>query len=178
MTLDSQQLQPVTSADGEQLRIGSWQLTVLMSAAATNGAYLMVETVVAPRLLSLPHEHADEDQVIYVLEGTMGFRTGEEEFVAGPGAAVLRPRRIPHALWNPTDIPARMLEITSPGTIEPYFREADALTRSGAADPQALRRLGERYGQIPVPDWIDELTTSHGVSLDGRSVPVDAGEPR
>lgn len=168
MDIDFRTLAPLTRDNCDELRIGSWRLMVLVTASATNGAYCMVESLVAPRLLSPPHEHQEEDQVVYVLEGTIGFRTGDEEFVAGSGAAVLRPRQIPHALWNPTDSPARMLEITSPGTIETYFREADALTRAGEADAEAVRRLGELHGQTPVTQWIDGLVTTHGVSLTGR----------
>jgi mannose-6-phosphate isomerase-like protein (cupin superfamily) len=40
------------------------------------------------------HVHSREDEAMYVLEGQIRFRVGDEEFVAGPGTAVrLRGRR-------------------------------------------------------------------------------------
>ena len=169
MTVDDGLIRALAVGEGEQLRIGAFQLTIKVTAAATQGAYCMVETLVAPRLLSPPHEHVADDQLVYVLAGTIGFRTGDEEHVAGPGGSVFRPRKVPHALWNPTDEPARIIEITSPGTIETYFLEADALTRAGGADGEAIRRLGEQHGQVPVAGWSNELFDAHGVSLSGAS---------
>jgi quercetin dioxygenase-like cupin family protein len=171
-------LEPLGRDAGERLHVGPWQLTIKASAATTRGAYCMAETVVAPRLLSPPHEHAAEDQLVYVLEGTIGFRTGDEELVAGPGASVFRPRRVAHALWNPTDAPARILEISSPATIEAYFRRADALTRAGEADAEALRRLGQEHGMTPVVAWVDELAAKHAVSLAGGPVQRTSEETR
>ena len=43
------------------------------------------------------HLHTDEDEAFYLLEGTMRFRCGEEEFDAGPGDFVFVPRGTPHA---------------------------------------------------------------------------------
>jgi quercetin dioxygenase-like cupin family protein len=158
---------PLAAGEGEHLHVGPVTLAIKASAAATAGAYCLAETVIPPRHLSPPHAHAAEDQFVYVLEGTIGFRTGEQEVLVGTGGSVLRPRGVPHALWNPTDEPARILELTSPGTVETYFRRAHELTQAGAATPEALRELAAGHGITPVPAWIDDLAARYGVSLVG-----------
>jgi hypothetical protein len=43
------------------------------------------------------HVHSREDEAIYVLEGQIRFRVGDDELVAGPGAWVWQPRGVPQA---------------------------------------------------------------------------------
>jgi mannose-6-phosphate isomerase-like protein (cupin superfamily) len=42
------------------------------------------------------HVHRREDEGMYVLEGQIRFRVGDDEFVAGPDTWVWQPRGIPH----------------------------------------------------------------------------------
>jgi mannose-6-phosphate isomerase-like protein (cupin superfamily) len=60
------------------------------------------------------HVHRADDEAWYVLEGTLGFRLGEEEVEAGPGSAVLAPRGTPHTYWNAGTTPARYLLVLTP----------------------------------------------------------------
>jgi hypothetical protein len=63
------------------------------------------------------------------------------------GSVVAKPRGIPHAFWNPTDEPARVLELIVPGGFERYFVElGEILGRGGPPDLAALGGLGSRYG--------------------------------
>jgi quercetin dioxygenase-like cupin family protein len=53
------------------------------------------------------HVHSREDKAMYLLEGEIRFRQGDEEFTAGPGSWVWGPRGVPHAFqWSPK-APAR-----------------------------------------------------------------------
>jgi mannose-6-phosphate isomerase-like protein (cupin superfamily) len=70
-----------------------------------------------------------------VIEGEIGVRTGREEFRAGAGSHVLKPRGVHHAFWNPGPEPARILEIISPAGFERYFEElAGVLSAGGPPD--------------------------------------------
>ncbi len=60
------------------------------------------------------HIHHEDDEAWYVLEGELGFRLGNEEAVAGPGAAVLARRGTPHTYWNAGSQEARYLLIMTP----------------------------------------------------------------
>lgn len=60
------------------------------------------------------HVHHEDDEAWYVVEGRLGFRLGDEEVEAGPGASVLAPRGTPHSFWNAADGPARYVLVTTP----------------------------------------------------------------
>lgn len=49
------------------------------------------------------HIHREDDEAWYVLRGKLGFQLDDEEFVAGPGSAVLARRGTAHTYWNAAD---------------------------------------------------------------------------
>jgi quercetin dioxygenase-like cupin family protein len=65
----------------------------------TNGAISIIEQPFEPGFLLPPHVH-NNDVWLYVLEGEMHARVGDEVVRATPGCWVLKPRRIPHTMWN------------------------------------------------------------------------------
>jgi hypothetical protein len=81
---------------------------------------------------------------------------------------VLNPRGIPHTFWNPTDRPARILEIISPAGFEMFFREyASLLEGPGEPDIDAMNAVDDRYGvagQLGQMDWIPDLMQRYGLN--------------
>ncbi len=65
----------------------------------TNGAISIIEQPFEPGVLLPPHVH-ENDVWLYVLEGEMHARVGDEVVTATPGCWVLKRRRIPHTMWN------------------------------------------------------------------------------
>ncbi len=63
------------------------------------------------------HVH-DEDDVFYVLEGTMSIRIGRRWIDAERGSFVLVPGGVPHDFENRTKKRAGMLNISAPGGFE------------------------------------------------------------
>ena len=100
------------------------------------------------------HVHAHEDEYSYVLEGEVGVQIGDDVRYAQPGDLVVKPRGIPHAFWNRTDEPARLLEIISPGGFERYFAELAPLLAPagrgarfrGARRAAGTLRAGDGHG--------------------------------
>jgi quercetin dioxygenase-like cupin family protein len=159
----------ISPTEGEQLQIGPGLGVVFkIEGYETGGAFSVVEHPIEPRTLVIPHVHEREDEFSYVLEGEIGARIGEQELTAGPGAYVLKPRGIPHAFWNPTDRPARVLEIISPAGFEMAFREwASMLAAPGEPDITAMTALDDRYGvggQLGQMDWIPDLMQRYGLN--------------
>ncbi len=139
-----------------------------ISARQSGGAFSIVEHPYAPRVLIPPHAHEAVDQVTYVLEGTVGIRVGDDEFLAEAGSYVVKPRGIPHAHWNPTDVAARVMEISSPGSFEGMFEGmGEILATPGPDGPQRLRDLGSRYRTTFVMDWVPGLIARFGLKLFG-----------
>ncbi|HEX5252170.1 MAG TPA: cupin domain-containing protein [Gaiellales bacterium] len=110
-----------------------------------DGDFVMVEWgdpggVTGPdRPIAGLHVHHADDEAWYVLEGTLGFRVGDELVEAGPGAAVLVPRGTPHTFWNARPEPARYLLVMTP-RIERLVRDLHA---TGASDYGAIFRAHE-----------------------------------
>ena len=90
----------------------------------------------AERPIAPLHVHHRDDEAWYVLEGTLGFRVGDEIIEAGPGAAVLVPRGTPHTFWNARPEPARYVLVMTP-RIQRLVRELHA---PGASDYAAIFR--------------------------------------
>jgi mannose-6-phosphate isomerase-like protein (cupin superfamily) len=70
----------------------------------------------AERPIAGLHVHLEDDEAWYVLEGTLGFRVGEERVTAAAGAAVLVPKGTPHTYWNEGPGEARYLIVMAPRT--------------------------------------------------------------
>ena len=141
----------------------------LLRGDATDGRFGLVEHAIAPRALAAPtHTHEHEDEYSFVLSGRMGALIGDEVVEAGPGDLVLKPRGIPHAFWNPTDQPARILELISPGGFESYFADlGEILSKPGPPDLTALGELAARYELVMEPESIGRLANEHGLVLPG-----------
>jgi uncharacterized cupin superfamily protein len=93
------------------------------------------------------HTHEREDEYTFVLEGEVGIQVADEVAVARPGDLVIKPRGIPHAFWNPGDVPSRVLEIISPAGFERFFADLEPLiARAGGPDLDAVAALQHRYG--------------------------------
>jgi mannose-6-phosphate isomerase-like protein (cupin superfamily) len=117
--------------------------------AETLGAYSVFEsTLSADTPGPLPHVHMAEE-AWYVIEGTMKFSIGEEEFIAGAGSFVLAPRGTLHSFSNIGGGTAKHLTIFSPPrdalwTAVSEMREA---ARDASLDIERLIALYDKYGE-------------------------------
>ena len=75
------------------------------------------------------HSHP-EDDIFYVLEGTMSLLAGEEWIHAKAGSFVLIPGGIKHDFENRGDVRAGVLNFYAPGTFEPHMEEVAHWFRS------------------------------------------------
>src|SRR5687768_9494408 len=82
----------------------------MIDSADTQGRFALVQHLFAPRALAAPiHRHAREDEYTYVLTGRIGAMLGGDEFVAGPGDLIFKPRDQWHTFWNAGDERASVL---------------------------------------------------------------------
>jgi len=132
-----------------------WQgglMEIKARAADTGGALGLVEGTFYHEGYGPPlHVHSREDEAMYVLEGEIRFRVGDDEFVAGPGTWVWQPRGVPHA-FSVASESARALCVWTPGGLEGMFAEGGVPSRGEAGPPQqeydveAAAALAESYG--------------------------------
>jgi mannose-6-phosphate isomerase-like protein (cupin superfamily) len=155
-------------AQGKSVSFGGLGVRFLIGGEQTDGRFALVEHPIAPRALAAPmHVHEHEDEYMFVLEGRVGVRIGDEERVAGPGDLVFKPRGVPHAFWNAGDEPARALELISPAGFEEYFAEIAPLLPPNVEEPQygELADVRNRYGLDMDLGSIPDLVERHGLPV-------------
>jgi quercetin dioxygenase-like cupin family protein len=98
--------------------------------------------------LHVPH---NEDEALYVLEGEIRFRQGDEEIVAGPGEWVWGLRGVPHAFRVESET-APAIVVVTPGEFERMFEEGGTPVGDSTEppeqvyDPAAAEALADRFG--------------------------------
>jgi mannose-6-phosphate isomerase-like protein (cupin superfamily) len=155
----------VERTDGEVVMRGPLGVITKIPGAATGGVISIVEHPVAPRILVPPHVHQDNDEWSYILEGRIGARIGDDEFIAETGSYILKPRRIPHTFWNPDDQPARILEIITPAGLEEMFAKFGQLAARGELTPETMGATAALYGSTISMDWVPELIARYGLTM-------------
>ncbi len=131
----------------------------------TNGALAVVEHPFAVGAVTLPHLHTREDEYSIVLEGEIGFRSGDREAVLGPGGYITKPRGEMHAMWNAGDTPARMIEIISPGGFEGFFRDLVDHTDRGTPTRDQVVEIAESYGLVfGEPEWFPGIVDRYNLT--------------
>jgi quercetin dioxygenase-like cupin family protein len=135
----------------------------LIRAADTDGRFSAQSAVMRPHELVIPHSHNYEDEFTFVFRGRIGGRVGDQDLVVDEGGFLFKPRGVVHAMWNPTDVEAIVLEFISPAGFEGFFEEMGALQEG--VPPDTIREIATRYGQTPHPELIAELSERYGVSM-------------
>jgi quercetin dioxygenase-like cupin family protein len=130
---------------GDPLRIGEGQFLHKVRSGETGGAFSVVEVVTPPQGKVALHVHEREDELVYVLEGTIEVTLGDQTMKATAGALALLPRGIPHGFTNVGDTASRVLDTILPGGFDAYFVEAAALYANGEPDPAKAEALARKY---------------------------------
>jgi hypothetical protein len=136
----------------------------------------LLEGVLEPGRLIPPHTHTREDEVSFVVAGTVTFWIDGRSHLAPPGSYVIKPRGLPHAIWNATDEVARLVEIHSPGGQARYYDSlAELLVAPGWMMPNGQHgSLRCRPGGVsrPTRKWCRRSSPTTASSRSTR------GEPR
>lgn len=134
---------------------------VIVPHEATDGAISFVELAMEPRHLIRGHVHERNDVWVYVLRGEVGVRVGDDEAIGTPGDYLLKPRGVPHAMWNPGDDPNRLIEILTPGDGDMFFR--DFATLPPDASGEQFEKMAARHGITYFDDWTADLCARYGL---------------
>ena len=114
----------------------------------TGGAFTFLEYVLTSDIP--PHTHLREDENVYVLEGSVRVRVGDEVFEAGVGDFVFAPRGLPHAISATSGTPPRFLSVSSPSGFEHFMEDLMEVLAAGhdRSSPQ-VAAVRERHGWVP-----------------------------
>ena len=140
---------------------GDFKVTIKIRSEDTGGAFAVLEEVLPARRLIKPHTHGN-DVWVYPIDGEVGVLVSEQIIAVCPGAWVLKPRDLPHAMWNATDRPVRIMEVLSPGGSERWFEEVSALPDD---DRNGFQAACARHHMAFLPEslWTAELRKRFGL---------------
>jgi len=155
----------VVQPHGPDTPLGPGLTAATRLTAAETGSISIVEHVFSPGYLVRPHRHTREDEISYVVEGEIGFRSDGREVSLAAGGYIVKPRGELHSMWNPGPGPARMIEIISPAGFENYFVElAEAVAAAGGRpDPSVMGPVAERFGLSFDLAEVPDLVARHGL---------------
>jgi quercetin dioxygenase-like cupin family protein len=110
---------------------------VKVSRASSGGTLTVIES--HARGGAPAHTHENEDEAMYVLDGSIAVECGDESWALEHGDFVFMPRGVRHA-WDVVGDWARVLVIAAPGGLDEFLRELHA----ASSDERAS--VGAKYG--------------------------------
>lgn len=114
---------PVVLGPGEGRRYPMGRLSAVFKAdgAETEERYSISEWWLDPHTKGPGSHSHPEDDVFYVLAGTMNLQVGDKWIEAGAGSFVLVPGGTPHDFENRSSARAGMLNVSAPGNFEEHM---------------------------------------------------------
>ena len=105
-------MKAVVVPPGGGLRVGNVEF---LARSADTPRFNLAVIEIQPHRSGPPiHQHADEDDSFYILDGELTFTVEDDEVVAGPGTFVLVPPGVQHTFRNDGDALVRMVNVHAP----------------------------------------------------------------
>ncbi|GAB5557399.1 MAG: hypothetical protein SchgKO_16120 [Schleiferiaceae bacterium] len=138
--------QLIRAGEGKIWNIFGVEITGLVMAEETRGAYTVISTETPPNGGPPLHVHEREDELFYVLKGQYTFYCGEDTLEASRGDYVLLPRGIPHRFENVDTVPGITVNTISPGGMEAFFDLVAEASAEGRPSRETIDSLAGLHG--------------------------------
>jgi len=120
MNINNTMQQPILHISAAQMLERSYwygpnMVTILTTAAETNGAFSLVKNLLRRGFDPPLHMHTREDENNFIIEGEIVYTIGEETIHAKAGDYVHLPKNIPHTFKLVTETASTLLYITPGG---------------------------------------------------------------
>lgn len=133
-----------------EVKVGQLGISYILDGSRSGGLGVFELTVPAGSNVPPPHSHSNNEECVYVLEGTLRYTVGSETRDLGPGESMSTPKGVVHAFANPFPATARALIIQSPDIGVQYFKDvAEVIDAGSPPDKTALVGVMARYGLVP-----------------------------
>jgi len=133
-----------------EITVGQLGIRYLVDGSQSAGLGMFELSVPPGAMVPPPHSHAHNEEIVYVLEGTLRYTVGADTRDLGPGQSMSTPKGTVHAFSNTTTSIARALIIMSPDVGPRYFEDvAGVVNAGGPPDKAALVAVMSRYGLVP-----------------------------
>jgi quercetin dioxygenase-like cupin family protein len=136
----------------ETIKVGQLQIKYLVDGKTTGGMGVFEMTIPPDSQVPPAHKHSNNDECVYVLEGTLRYSVDGVTRDLGPGEWMFSPKNSVHQFSNPTATTARCLTVLTPDIGPGYFREVGAVLGDAGTPPDRmrLRSIMASYGLIPM----------------------------
>jgi mannose-6-phosphate isomerase-like protein (cupin superfamily) len=114
-------------------------VTSLVGTEHTGGAYTLLRYQLDTGYGPPKHVHHAEDELFYLLSGTMLAHCGDQRLTLEPGSCAFLPRGLPHAFLI-TEGPADLIQITNPAGFENFMADVGSST-----DPAHIAEVARRH---------------------------------
>ena len=144
--MTSAQPQPIVVPPSSGRALQFLEVTHKLTPQQTNSGYYLFEYEFDPESGNHLHVHRHEDEIVYVLEGTIEVRLGDQKLQAVAGGVAYLPKQIPHALYNSLKTRSRYLGMATPGGMENFFDELATAQDAGTLDKASHKEISLKYG--------------------------------
>ena len=156
----------VNETEGQHLSVVGDTYRIIIPGKQTKGEFAVIDMLVPPGGGPGPHSHADIEELFYVVDGELEFKTEAGKFIAKKGSFVNIPKGGEvHCFHNVSNTTAHLLCTVIPAGLDAFFEEigtpveADTFLPPPALkeeDINRLKGLAEKYGQkLFPPDYLD-----------------------
>ena len=135
--------------DSSMIKVGQLGIKYIVDGTSTSSLGVFELTVPPGSNVPPPHSHSNNEECVYVLEGTLRYSVGSETRDLSVGQSMSTPKGVAHAFANPFATTARALIMQSPDIGAQYFRDVAAVVNTGGPpDKAALLAVMTNYGLV------------------------------
>jgi quercetin dioxygenase-like cupin family protein len=133
-----------------EINVGQLRIRYLVDGSQNSSLGMFELTVPPGSNVPPPHSHTNNEEIVYVLEGTLRYSVGTDTRDLTPGQTMRTPKGSVHGFSNPFDSVARALITLAPDIGPKYFEDvASVINAGGSPDKAALVAVMSRYGLVP-----------------------------
>ena len=133
-----------------EINVGQLRIRYLVDGSQTESLGMFELTVPPGSNVPPPHSHTNNEEVVFVLEGTLRYTVDAETRDLTPGQTMRTPRGSVHGFSNPFGSVARAIITMAPDVGAKYFQDVAAVVSAGGPpDKAALVAVMSRYGLAP-----------------------------
>lgn len=156
----------VNENQGQYISVIGDSYRIIISGKQTEGAYAVIDMLVPPGGGPGPHSHADIQELFYIVEGEIDFKTEAGKYAAKKGAFVNVPKGGEvHCFKNTSNKTAHLLCTVIPAGLDEFFQKIGIPIAENTflpppvlneADLIRLKSIAEGYGQkLYPPNFLD-----------------------
>ena len=158
-------IRTVNGDQGEILSVVGDNYRIIVSGEQTQGEYAVIDMLVPPGGGPGPHSHAEIEELFYVVDGEIEFKTEAGKYIAKKGSFVNIPKGGEvHCFKNVSNTTAHLLCTVIPSGLDAFFKEVGVAVGLGVFLPPPVMSkeemgkivgLAEKYGQkLYPPDYL------------------------